>query len=102
MAVRLPTRVAHVAALAAPDDGQAVVLGMVDPGGGDAPAVLDAVEARLAERGVSVLRATGRRLERDHALGAIAELVELAGGPANLAEPGDPAAERTARDVLLD
>jgi DNA-binding CsgD family transcriptional regulator len=102
MAVRLPTRVAHVAALAAPDDGQAVVLGMVDPGGGDAPAVLDAVEARLAERGVSVLRATGRRLERDHALGAIAELVELAGGPADLAEPGDPAAERTARDALLD
>jgi DNA-binding NarL/FixJ family response regulator len=88
--------VAHVAARAVPDDGNSVVLGIVAPGGGDAPAVLAAVEARLRERGTSVLRATGRRLERDHPLGAISELVDLPNDPA------DPATERTARDVLLD
>jgi DNA-binding CsgD family transcriptional regulator len=97
MAVRLPSRVAQVAALAVPDDGGAVVLGIVAPGGGDAPAVLAAVTERLAERGASVLRASGRRLERDDPLGAVADLVALPAG----ADPADPATERWARDALL-
>jgi DNA-binding NarL/FixJ family response regulator len=103
MAVRLPTRVAHVAALAVPDDGSAVVLGILAPGGGDAAAVLSATEARRRDRGTAVLRATGRRLERDHPLGAVSDLVDVVELPA----AGDPgpagaAAERAARDALLD
>ena len=97
MAVRLPSRVAQVAALAVPDDGSAVVLGVVAPGGGDAPAVLAAVAERLAERGTSVLRASGRRLERDDPLGAVSDLVTLPAG----VDPADATAERWARDVLL-
>jgi DNA-binding CsgD family transcriptional regulator len=95
MAERLPTRVAEVAALAVPD-GRAAVVGLVGPGGSDAPAVLAAVAARLADRGVGVLRATGRRLERDDALGALSGLIELPAGA------GDSAAERKVRDLLLD
>jgi len=119
MAVGLPTRVAHVSALAAPDDGRPVVLGIVAPGGSDAPAVLDAVAARLAERDTGVLRTTGHRLERDHPLAALAGLAgplttaagagsEAGGGnPADPADgvdrgAGDPARERAVRDQLLE
>lgn len=97
MAVRLPSRVAQVAALAVPDDGRAVVLGVVAPGGGDAPAVLAAVTDLLAERGTSVLRVSGRRLERDDPLGAVSDLVTLPAG----ADPADPTTERWARDALM-
>lgn len=95
MPTGLPTRVAEVAALAAPD-GQAAVVGLVGTGGSDAPAILDAVAARLGERGAGVLRATGRRLERHDPLGALAGLVELP------ADADDPATERKVRDLLLD
>ncbi|HEY8524409.1 MAG TPA: LuxR C-terminal-related transcriptional regulator [Acidimicrobiales bacterium] len=102
MAARLPTRVANVAALATPDDGKPAVLGVVAPGGGDGDAVLAAVEDRLRERGTAVLRVTGRRLERDHPLGAMSELVPVP--PTTSADPtvADPDAERAARDALLD
>jgi DNA-binding NarL/FixJ family response regulator len=95
MAGALPTRVAQVAALAVPE-GKAAVVGIVGPGGSDAPAILDAVAERLGERGVGVLRAAGRRLERNDPLGALAGLVDVP------ADPADPATERKVRDLVLD
>jgi DNA-binding CsgD family transcriptional regulator len=95
MAGGLPTRVAQVAALAVPD-GHAAVVGIVGTGGSDAPAILDAVAARLSDRGVGILRAAGRRLERHDPLGALAGLVDIP------SDPTDPAAERKVRDLVLD
>ena len=95
MPTGLPSRVAQVVAVAVPD-GRAAVVGLVGVGGSDAPAILDAVAGRLGERGVGVLRATGRRLERHDPLGALAGLVDLP------ADADDPATERKVRDLLLD
>jgi len=75
MAPRLPSRVARVAALAVPDDGAATQLAIVAPGTAGAAGVIDAIAERARERGGGVVRITGRRLERDDAFGAVAELV---------------------------
>ena len=61
MAPRLPTRVAHVAGLAVPDDGHPTQLGVVAPGTAGASAVAAAVTDRFEARGVPVLRLAGRR-----------------------------------------
>lgn len=94
MAPRLPSRVARVATLATPDGGEAAQLGIVAPGTGGAAAVIDAVAARLRSTDVPVLRASGRRLERDDDLGAIRHLTRD-----DLDEATD---ERTHRDTLVD
>ena len=90
---RLPSRVARVATLAAPDGGGAAQLGIVSPGTGGAAAVVDAILDRLRSRDVPVLRVTGRRLEGDDEFGAIR----------HLAMDGDAAAgERSRRDALVE
>lgn len=101
MALSLPSRVAQVAALALPDDRPAV-LGIVGAGGSDAPGVLEAAGALLTKRGLGLARATGRRLEQDDPLGALAHLVDIPAGAAADPDTSDPATERKVRDQLLD
>ena len=90
---RLPSRVARVASLAAPDGDAPTQIGIVGPGTSDAASIVEAVSDRLGDRGTRVLRLTGRRLERDHAFAAVHDLVDgaVAGGD-----------ERAYRDALLD
>ena len=95
MAGRLPSRVARVAAFAAPDDGRPAQLGIVGAGTSDASAIVAAIVDRFATREAPALRVTGRRLERDHALAAVQHLVGDTGDA-----HGDRA-ERDARDALL-
>jgi DNA-binding NarL/FixJ family response regulator len=89
---RLPSRVARVASLAAPDGGTTQI-GIVGPGTSDAAAVVDAVVDRLVDRGTPVRRLSGRRLERDHTFAAVHDLVEGA------VTGGD---ERAYREALLE
>ena len=91
MAPRLPSRVARVAAQAAPDGGGPAQLGIVAPGTGGAAAVVAAVVDRLRSRGVDVLRVSGRRLEGDDIFGAIRDL----------APDNDDDGERGRRDALV-
>jgi DNA-binding NarL/FixJ family response regulator len=95
MAPRLPSRVARVAALAAPDNGAPAQLGIVAPGTGGSASVVDAIVERLRGREVPVLRMSGRRLERDDELGAVRELV---GGAAAAEGAAD---ERAHREALV-
>jgi DNA-binding NarL/FixJ family response regulator len=95
MAPRLPSRVARVAALAAPDNGAPAQLGIVASGTGGAASVIGAIVERLRGRDVPVLRLSGRRLERDDELGAIRELIGPAAGTDG---PGD---ERAHRDAVV-
>jgi DNA-binding NarL/FixJ family response regulator len=95
MAPRLPSRVARVAALAAPDNGAPAQLGIVAPGTGGSASVVDAIVERLRRRDVPVLRMSGRRLERDDELGAVRELV---GGAAAAEGAAD---ERAHREALV-
>jgi len=90
---RLPSRVARVASLAAPDGDAATQIGIVGPGTSDAASIVEAVSDRFGGRGTEVLRLTGRRLERDHSFAAVHDLVggAVAGGD-----------ERAYRDALLD
>ena len=89
---RLPSRVARVASLAAPDGEVATQIGIVGAGTSDAPAIVSAVVDRFRDRDVAVLHLSGRRLERDHAFAAVHDLLD---GP----DAGD---ERRYRDGLLD
>ena len=94
---RLPSRVARVAALAAPEDGRPAQLGIVGSGTSDVATIVHAIVDRFTARETPALRVTGRRLERDHALAAVQHLVADTDG-------GDGAgdrAERTVRDALL-
>src|SRR5688572_16908319 len=93
MAARLPSRVARVAALAAPDGSGAAQLGIVAPGTGGAAAVVDAVIDRFRSRDVPVLRVTGRRLEGDDELGAVRHLAP---------DGAEPTGERAWRDALVE
>src|SRR5262245_4022997 len=95
MAGRLPSRVARVAAFAAPDDGRPAQLGIVGAGTSDASSIVDAIVDRFATREAPALRVTGRRLERDHALAAVQHLV------GDMANADGDRAERDARDALL-
>src|SRR5262245_28330688 len=90
---RLPSRVARVASLGAPDGDGPAQIGIVGSGTSDAASIVEAVSDRLGDRGTEVLRLTGRRLERDHAFAAVHDLVDdaVAGGD-----------ERAYRDALLD
>jgi DNA-binding NarL/FixJ family response regulator len=90
---RLPSRVARVASLGAPDGDAPAQVGIVGSGTSDAASIVEAVSDRLRDRGTEVLRLTGRRLERDHAFAAVHDLVDgaVAGGD-----------ERAYRDALLD
>jgi DNA-binding NarL/FixJ family response regulator len=90
---RLPSRVARVASLGAPDGDAPAQIGIVGSGTSDAASIVEAVSDRLGDRGTEVLRLTGRRLERDHAFAAVHDLVDgaVAGGD-----------ERAYRDALLD
>jgi DNA-binding CsgD family transcriptional regulator len=85
--------VARVAALALPDAGGAAQLGIVASGTGGAEAVVDAVVDRYRGRDAPVLRVSGRRLEVDHAFGAVDAIVPGLDGDAG---------ERNRRDALLD
>ena len=76
MPARVPSRVACVAALGAPDDGRAAQLGVVAPGTADGGAVVDAVVDRLRGQNVGVVRMSGRRLEGDQRFGAVRDLLD--------------------------
>src|SRR4029453_849131 len=94
---RLPSRVARVAALAAPEDGRPAQLGIVGSGTSDVATIVHAIIERFTPREPPALRVPGRRLERDHPLAAVQHLVPDTDG-------GDGAgdrAERTVRDALL-
>src|SRR4029453_13194779 len=94
---RLPSRVARVAALSAPEDGRPAQLGIVGSGTSDVATIVHAIVDRFTARETPALRVTGRRLERDHPLAAVQHLVPATAG-------GDGAgdrAERTVRDALL-
>jgi DNA-binding NarL/FixJ family response regulator len=94
---RLPSRVARVAVLAAPEDGRPAQLGIVASGTSDVATIVDAIVERFAARETPALRVTGRRLERDHALAAVQHLVpDTYGG-----DGADDRAEREVRDALL-
>ncbi len=108
MAPRLPSRVARVAALAAPDSGAPTQLGVVAAGTAGADAVVAAIVDRLRARDTPILRMSGRRLEREHDFGAVGDL--LGGDPSGVVDaeagPGGPGlhgpgAERAHRDALV-
>jgi DNA-binding NarL/FixJ family response regulator len=87
-----------VAALAVPDSGTPTQLGVVAPGTAGSPAVIDAVIGRLDGRGTPVVRMSGRRLEREHDLAAVSDVLEDASDAAGAPD----ARERALRDALLD
>jgi DNA-binding CsgD family transcriptional regulator len=106
MAERPTSLVARVVALAAPDDGRAVQLGIVAPGTAGTGAVVDAVIDRLRSHEVPVRRLTGRRRELDHQLGAVRDLLAAAArsgdpGDAYRPHPEDPWAVRAAVEEAL-
>ncbi|HKE73007.1 MAG TPA: helix-turn-helix transcriptional regulator [Acidimicrobiales bacterium] len=101
MAERPTSLVARVVALAAPDDGRAVQLGIVAPGTAGAGAVVDAVVDRLRSHEVPVRRVTGRRREVDHELGAVRDLLAAAARSGDPGEPGDPWAVRASVEDAL-
>jgi DNA-binding CsgD family transcriptional regulator len=92
---RVPSRIARIAASAVPDGAGSVQFGLVGPGGSGSSEVLGAIAERLTARGQAVLSMTGRRLERDQAFGAVAD---LHGGTGSAPEATD---ERGWRDALL-
>ena len=93
---RLPSRIARLVADALPGESSAVQVGIVGAGGSGSGEVLAEVAERLRKVGRQVLRVTGRRLERDETLGAVADVL---GGLSSL--PDDPT-ERSCREALLD
>jgi len=93
---RLPSRIARLVADALPGESSAVQVGIVGAGGSGSGEVLTETAERLRKVGRQVLRVTGRRLERDETLGAVADVL---GGLSSL-----PAVqtERSCREALLD
>jgi DNA-binding CsgD family transcriptional regulator len=101
---RVPSRIARIATSAVPDGAEAVQFGLVGPGGSGSSEVLGAVAERLGERGSTVLRMTGRRLERDEPFGAIGDVIAQITA-AGASDAGVTATEgpdeRRWRDLLL-
>jgi DNA-binding NarL/FixJ family response regulator len=105
--LRLPSRIARLVAEALPAESAATQVGIVGAGGSGSGEVLAEVAERLVAVGRPVLRATGRRLERDEPLGAVADLLGPAGSAALAPPPGtggvaggEPS-ERACRDALM-
>src|SRR5262245_37590848 len=96
MPARVPSRVARVAALGAPDDGRPAQLGIVAAGTADGAAVVDAVVDRLRAQNVAVVRLSGRRLEGDQGFGAVRDLLDGADG----ADGADGNDVRAYRDLV--
>lgn len=100
-------RLARIVAAVVPDPATPVQVGVVAPGGYGAGEILAAAAERLAAHAGPPVRLVGRRLERAHPFGALAECIDLspAGGPGTPPDgpaPNDPAAECRVRDLLLD
>ncbi|HEY3141889.1 MAG TPA: LuxR C-terminal-related transcriptional regulator [Acidimicrobiales bacterium] len=94
---RVPSRIKRLASTAVSDDGHPAQAGLVGPGGSGSGEVLAVIADRLTERGGTVVRITGRRLEQEHPFGALADLIAPSGEPG----PGDAEDERGWRDWLL-
>jgi DNA-binding CsgD family transcriptional regulator/tetratricopeptide (TPR) repeat protein len=87
---------------ALPDAGEVATVGFVAPGGGGAGEVLAAIALRVTELGGTALRMTGRRLERNYLLGALADVIDLNDLPQLSPATIDGETERRCRDRLLD
>jgi len=92
---RVPSRIARLVTDALPAGAKGTQLGLVGAGGSGAGEVVALLADRLRSEGATVLRLTGRRLERDETLGALLDLLgELGAVPGELTE-------RSCREAVL-